>query len=132
MVERARALFREMGMAWDLARLDMEPAGPTQPIQISVLLPLTVAPTGRPLRADEWVDVVWNVATVEDEIIPGKAARRQHRLLRLLQEASDQNAAPRVADLAQALDVSPKTIKRDLAALRAAGHNARTRGSRER
>ncbi|HEY54067.1 MAG TPA: tetratricopeptide repeat protein, partial [Caldilineae bacterium] len=130
MVERARALFVDLGMAWDLAMLDRDDAGFARPDQLSVRLPLALAPTGRPLRDEEWVEVVWNVATVEDEIIPGKAARRRHRLLRLLQEAEEQNAAPRVTDLAQALDVSPKTIKRDLAALRAAGHYARTRGSR--
>jgi DNA-binding SARP family transcriptional activator len=130
MVERARALFQEMGMAWDLAQLARGDAVFSQPHQLSVRLPLVVAPTGRPLRDDEWVDVVWNIAAVEDENIPGKTARRQHRLLRLLREAEEQNAAPRVTDLARALDVSPKTIKRDLAALRAAGHHARTRGSR--
>jgi len=130
MVERARTLFHDLGMAWDLARLDMDDADRAQPTQISVLLPLDMAPTGRPLRDDEWMDVVWNVSAVEDRFISGKVARRRRRLLRLLQEANEQGAAPRVHDLARALDVSPKTIKRDLAALRAAGHNARTRGSR--
>lgn len=95
-------------------------------------LPRNDAPTGRPLRDDEWVEVTWTVAASEDEAIPGKTARRQHRLLRLLQEAREQGAAPRVDDLAAALGVSPKTIKRDLVALRRAGHAVRTRGTKPR
>ena len=132
MREKARALFRDMGMTWDLAMLDRTDTCFAKPRLLSVRLPLAVAPTGRPLRDDEWVEVIWNVSSVEDETIPGKAARRRHRLLRLLREASEQNAAPRVTDLARALDVTPRTIKRDLAALRAAGHDVHTRGSRKR
>ncbi|RLC91285.1 MAG: hypothetical protein DRI79_03270 [Chloroflexi bacterium] len=60
----------------------------------------------------------------------GKVACRRHRLLRLLREAADQAAAPTVPALAAALDVSERTVKRDLAALRAAGHDVHTRGSR--
>ncbi len=130
MLARAKDLFRELGMAWDLATLERDEAGHTQPDRLLVRLPLTLAPVGRPLRADEWVDVIWSISTSEDEVIQDKVARRQHRLLRLLREADKQGAAPRVDDLARALDVSPKTIKRDLVALRAGGHNARTRGSR--
>jgi len=82
------------------------------------------------LRDDEFVEVVWTVAAPEDDEISGKAARRRHRLLRLLREAAGQSAAPTVAALAAALDASARTIKRDLAALRAEGHDVRTRGAR--
>jgi len=98
--------------------------------QIRMRLPHADAPTGRPLRDDEWVEVTWTVATPEDDAITSKVARRQHRLLRLLREAEEQRAAPTVDDLAAALQASRATIKRDLAALRKAGHNVRTRGSR--
>jgi len=37
-------------------------------------------------------------------------------------------AAPAIADLAGALDVSPRTIRADLAALKRQGHTVRTRG----
>jgi len=90
----------------------------------------TDAPTGRPLRKDEWVEVLWTLHSPEDDQIRGKVARRQHRLRRLLDEAVAQGAAPTVEDLAAALGVSRATIKRDLAALRQRGEPVRTRGSK--
>jgi DNA-binding transcriptional ArsR family regulator len=102
----------------------------TRPPRTTVRLPRASAPTGRPLRDDEWVDVHWTVTKPEDEEIQGKVARRRRRLLRLLHEAKEQSAAPTVGDLALALSVSQSTIKRDLAALRQSGHRVDTRGSR--
>jgi DNA-binding SARP family transcriptional activator/tetratricopeptide (TPR) repeat protein len=95
-----------------------------------VRLPLIDAPTGRPLRDDEWVEIHWTITTAEDDKISDKAERRHQRLLRLLHEAEEQGAAPTVDDLAAALDVGKATIKRDLATLRQSGHPIRTRGSR--
>ncbi len=96
----------------------------------TVHLPAASAPTGRPLRDDEWVEATWTVTAPEDDAVLGKVARRQQRLQRLLREAKEQGAAPTVDDLGDALGVSRATIKRDLAALRRAGHEVRTRGSR--
>jgi len=79
---------------------------------------------------DEWVEVTWTVSAPEDEVIRGKVARRRHRLLRLLREAAEQGAAPTVQHLARALDASARTIKRDIAVLRAEGHSVSTRGRR--
>jgi tetratricopeptide (TPR) repeat protein len=98
--------------------------------EIAVKLPRGDAPTGRPLRDDEYVTVAWTVATPEDEAMAVGPARRQAGLLRLLQEAADQGAAPTVGDLAAALGVSEPTVRRDLATLRRAGHPVQTRGSR--
>lgn len=92
-------------------------------------LPAASAPTGRPLRAGELVRVTWTLSAPEDDDVPGQAERRRRRLLRLLQEAAARSAAPTVAALAAALAVSERTIKRDLAALRAAGHDVSTRGA---
>ncbi len=97
--------------------------------QKTVRLPRADAPLRRALRADEYVNVTWTVAAPEDEAVPGKSARRQHRLLRLLEEAAAQGAAPTVDDLAAALDVSIATLKRDLETLRRAGKPVQTRGS---
>ena len=97
---------------------------------LTIRLPRVDMPTGRPLTDDETIEVTWTVAAPEDDEIIGKANRRRHRIRRLLREASEQGAEATVNDLAQALDVSARTIKRDLAALRAAGHEITTRGSR--
>jgi len=94
-----------------------------------VRLPRADAPLGRALMDDEWVEVTWTVKTPQDEKINGKAARRQHRTLRLLEEARSQGGIPTVQHLASVLQVSDRTIKRDLAALRKAGHQVETRGT---
>ncbi len=99
-----------------------------QPQRLTVRLPRAEAPTGRPLDDDEWVEVIWTVAAPEDEAIRGKVARRRHRLRRLLDEAVAQGAAPTLGQLAEVLQVSLRTVKRDLAALRAAGYATPTRG----
>jgi DNA-binding SARP family transcriptional activator/predicted ATPase len=104
-------------------------AGPSRR-QVRVRLPLASAPTGRPLREDEWMQVVWTVDAAEDAEVSRKADRRRCRLLRLLGEAAAQSAAPTVKDLASALGVNERTVRRDLAALREAGHQVRTRGTR--
>ncbi len=98
--------------------------------QIAVRLPRAGAPSNRPLRDDEWVEVMWTVQSPQDDDIPSKAARRQRRLLRLARQAQAQNAAPTIDVLAEALEASRATIKRDLAALRAAGHRVNLRGER--
>jgi predicted ATPase/DNA-binding SARP family transcriptional activator len=103
----------------------------TQPRRESVRLARIGVPTGRPLRADEQVEVTWTPAAPEDEAVSGKAARRRQRLLRLLREAEEQGAAPTVNDLVDALDVNRVTIKRDLAVLRGSGQSPHTRGSRK-
>ncbi len=87
------------------------------------------APSGRPLHPDEWTTVTWTVAAPSDAGIADPVARRQHRLLRLLDEAAAQAAAPTVADLGAVLGASSATIRRDLAALRRNGHHVVTRGN---
>ena len=101
-----------------------------QPQRIVVRLPHVDAPTGRPLREEELVSVTWTVAAPEDDAVEGKAERRRHRLLRLLSEADAQSTVPTVMALADVLDVSERTVKRDLSTLRAEGHDVRTRGFR--
>lgn len=87
---------------------------------------------GKPLAQTELVEVTWTVdAGPEDLEVArrqGPPALRQVRVLRLLTEALDQGAVATTEDLARALQVSTRTIKRDLAALRAAGLATPTRG----
>ncbi len=100
------------------------------PRHIIVRLPRIGAPSGRPLHEDEYVEVTWTPQLPQDDQEKDKVASRQARLLRLLQEAEDQGAAPTIDDLARALEVSRATVKRDLSALRRAGHRAKTRGGK--
>jgi tetratricopeptide (TPR) repeat protein len=88
------------------------------------------APTGRPLRPDEYVDVDWTISEPSDLDISDKVGRRHHRIRRLLEQAMAQGASPTVGDLAQALSISEATIRRDLVALRKSGDAVNTRGSR--
>ncbi|NJN18574.1 MAG: tetratricopeptide repeat protein [Oscillochloris sp.] len=82
---------------------------------------------GPPARADDFVEVRWIVATPADAALPSPAERRRHVLKRLLDEAAAQGAAPTDADLAAVLNVSRRTIIRDMAALGASGISRRTR-----
>jgi predicted ATPase/DNA-binding SARP family transcriptional activator len=99
--------------------------------QRTVRLPRADAPMGRPLCDGEYVTITWTVTAPEDEAVEDGPDRRQAQMRRLLQEAADQDAVPTVSDLATALAVSEPTVRRDLAALRRAGHSVQTRGSRE-
>ena len=101
-----------------------------RPTVVEVTLPRAGAPTGRPLRPDELVAVRWTVETSEDDTETDPVARRRLRLARLLAEAREQGAEPALDHLARALGVSSATVRRDLATLRAAGLDVRTRGRR--
>lgn len=102
-----------------------------EPKTITVRLPSMSAPTGRAVSDDEIVSVLWTIRLPEDDQIDDEVERRQHQLLRLLSEADGQGARPTVQLLAEALDVSATTIRRDIDALREDGHEARTRGQRQ-
>jgi hypothetical protein len=92
-------------------------------------VPRPDAPTGRPLQPDELVDILWTVSHPDDWGVTSQAARRRLRIRRLMTEAAEQGGVARVADVAAALDVSERTIKRDLAQLRSDGLNLPSRRS---
>jgi DNA-binding SARP family transcriptional activator len=73
-------------------------------------------------RSGQPVPVTWTLdagpADVALRQARGAIALRRARLARLLQEAQAQGATPTAAQLAKALDVSKRTLQRDLAALR--------------
>lgn len=98
--------------------------------QITVRLARADAPLGRAVHADELVDVVWTLVAPIDATIDDRTARRRHVLQRLHAQALAQNALPTDDDLALALDVSRRTILRDIQALAETGIEIRTRARR--
>jgi DNA-binding SARP family transcriptional activator/DNA-binding transcriptional ArsR family regulator len=90
----------------------------SQGIRVQIKLPRADAPTGRPLNDDEYTQVNWTISAPEDETISNKTERRRGRLLRLLEEARSQGAAPNYDHLAEALEVTRRTIERDMVILR--------------
>lgn len=103
-----------------------------RPGQVRVILTRYHAGHGRALRDTETTEATWTVdAGLEDRQVleqHGHAALRRARIQRLLDEALTQGAVASQEDLAQALHVSLRTIKRDCAALKAQGIYLPTRG----
>lgn len=101
--------------------------------QIRVLLSERRAGHGQALSQTGKQEVVWTInAGVEDQQIMqahGREALRQARIVRLLDEAVEQGAAATQEDLALALNVGVRTIKRDCKALAAQGVYLPTRGN---
>lgn len=93
------------------------------PRSIDLRLARSDAPLGRPLEPHETIQVGVTLgpppAGIED--------RRAH-LLTVLQQVEDQHAAATIDELSLLFDVSASTIRRDLSALRRAGHDVQTRG----
>ena len=101
-----------------------------RPLIERVSVASTGAPGGRTLDEADHVQVEWTISTPADERIEDRIERRRIRLLRLIHEAAEQGGSPTVEDLAEALESSSATIRRDLAALRSEGRRVETRGSR--
>lgn len=107
-------------------------AGPLRAGQMRVVLLKSKAAHGQSLSQSPKVEVVWTIdGGVEDQEVlaqHGLAALRQVRIQRLLEEAVSQGAVASQEDLARALQVSTRTIKRDCANLQARGEYLPTRG----
>lgn len=103
-----------------------------RPGQVRVILTRYDAAHGRAMRDTETTEVTWTLdAGLEDRQVAsqyGLVALRQTRIQRLLDEALAQGAAACQEDLAQALHVSLRTVKRDCATLEAQGIYLPTRG----
>jgi hypothetical protein len=103
-----------------------------RPGQVRVILTRYDAAHGRALRDTETTEITWTVdAGLEDHQVLsqyGRVALRQVRIQRLLDEALAQDAAACQEDLAHALHVSLRTIKRDCATLEGQGIYLPTRG----
>ncbi|MGH1489156.1 MAG: AAA family ATPase [Acidimicrobiales bacterium] len=96
---------------------------------VEMQVPAIDAPMGRALHSNEYVDVVLTVTEPQDWTVEQLTKRRQRRIQRLTEEAEEQGGLIRIVDLADALSVSDRTIKRDIAGLRDRGVSLRTRKS---
>jgi hypothetical protein len=104
-----------------------------QPGQMRVLLACRAAAASQALPATATREVVWTVDAGREDLHVRQQAGRQElrrvRLQRLLDEALAQDAAATQEDLARALQVSVRTIKRDCAILEGRGIYLPTRGN---
>jgi predicted ATPase len=119
----------QVNRAIERAMAELPPRG-----RLRVHLARSDVPEHRRATPEETVPVIWTVdAGSQDTAIAeqeGRVSLRRFRILRLLAEAEQAGAAPTVADLAGALDVSVRTLCSDLSFLRGSGHTVRTRGGR--
>lgn len=103
-----------------------------RPGQVRVLLTAIEAGHGRTLRETRLQEVVWTIHAGQEDLQVqqehGSAGLRRVRMQRLVDEALAQGSVATQEDLAQALHVSVRTIKRDCKALEAQGINLPTRG----
>ncbi len=102
-----------------------------QPGELCYLAVSATEPPGKPIAACRKVQVSVELSTSEDrEMLAsrGLAAMRQARLARLARQAQIQGGLLTVEDLAYLTCSSTATVKRDLAACRAAGTAVPTRG----
>ena len=122
----ARALLEEAQMCL------LGPGSALRPGQTRVILADLNAGHGQPLGQTATTEVTWTTdAGQEDRQVLqqyGHVELRRTRIQRLLDEALAQGAAATQEDLAQALHVSVRTIKRDCKELEARGICLPTRG----
>ncbi len=104
-----------------------------RPGQIRVILAKREARPGRPLQETELIEVTWTVdAGPEDHQVRqqhGFQELRRVRIQRLLMEAIEQDGVATQEDLAQVLNVCPRTIQRDFVVLQAQGIYLPTRAN---
>lgn len=121
--EMQSAAFRRAYLHASPAHSALAASAPSGSLRLTIL-PLRSAPRGRALHPHEITPVVW---TIHDQA-PTAAGRRE-QIRALVYQAQAQGATATVDALARALAVAPRTIQRDLDALRRAGHSVDTRGS---
>lgn len=103
-----------------------------RPGQVRLVVANAKAPFGPPLRQADKVEVTLTVdAGAEDAEVKareGMHGLRRGRILRLVAEALDQGGVLTHEDLGRALQVDVRTVRRDVARLKAEGHDLHTRG----
>lgn len=100
--------------------------------QTRMVVASLAAPFGPPLSETERVEITLTVdAGAEDIEVQkreGRVGLRQGRILRLMSEALEQGGALTQEDLARVLQVTRRTIERDISELKTEGHLIHTRG----
>jgi predicted transcriptional regulator len=108
------------------------PAAALRPGQIRAVAARLSAPFGPPLAETDKIEVTLTKdAGIEDAQVlarENRKALRRGRILRLTEEALEQGGVLTQEDLAQVLDVTRRTIQRDVQVLQAEGHLVHTRG----
>lgn len=107
-------------------------SGQVRPGQIRMVVAGVKAPIGPALVDTDRVEVTLTVdAGMEDARVLAEQRRialRRGRILRLVDDALEQDGVLTEEDLARALQVTRRTIERDVRELAAAGHVVQTRG----
>lgn len=104
-------------------RAIVEAARTHVPRRVQLRLARADAPRGRAVEPDEMV-------TIALEVAPAATPEgRRSQLLAVLTEIRHHGAEATLEDLTSIFDVSASTVRRDLRALRSAGHAAPTRGN---
>jgi len=108
------------------------PSSAVRPGQVRLVVTSLKAPFGPPLEETDKVEVTLTVdAGAEDAGVGGREKAeglRQGRILRLMEEALEQGGILTQEDLARALGVTARTIRRDVRILKREGHLIQTRG----
>lgn len=103
-----------------------------RPGQVRLVVASLKAPFGPPLAETDKVEVTLTVDTgAEDAEVKQRdktEGLRQGQILRLTEEALEQGGVLTQEDLARALSVAGRTIRRDVRVLKAKGHLVQTRG----
>jgi hypothetical protein len=109
------------------------PTRAMRPGQVRLVVASLRAPFGPPLAETDKVEVTLTVDTGEPDAQvktrEGAERLREGRILRLTEEALEQGGVLTQEDLARALSVDARTIRRSVAALKAEGHLIQTRGA---
>jgi hypothetical protein len=117
---------------FSLDAVSADGSGRLRPGQIRQVIAAAGAPHGCPLRQTAMVEVTWTFDAGEEDLDVlrrhGSTALRRVRILRLIDEALDQGGEPTQEDLAKVLGVAARTVRSDIAALKAEGHLVATRG----
>ena len=108
------------------------PASAVRPGQVRLVVASLKVPFGPPLAETDKAEVTLTVDAGADDVAvkaqAGLEGQRRGRILRLTAEALEQGGVLTQEDLARALGVEARTIRRDVQSLKAEGHLIHTRG----